>query len=307
MTTHYLDTIDVRLLRYFAVVAEEYNLRRAAQRLFMSQPPLSRHMKNLEEYLGVTLFTRHSKGLTLTNEGAKVLQTIQPLLNMQARVYEQLQELSTLSVKRVAIGLTTALEQGTFTILEKRLRARYGQRLRLVRSDSPKLARDVKKGKLDAAFVALPLDAPGLALRATHYAEPLLAALPAHWAEAQETQLPLKKFNGKPLFWFHRDSNPAFFDFAKAVFAHASYEPLVMEEPAEHDVLLARIAAGEGMGLLAASFAAISREGVTFVPVAEKSLLQIALGIATLPGSETIENGLAQELVELTAATFFTP
>ncbi|WP_027188610.1 LysR family transcriptional regulator [Desulfovibrio cuneatus] len=303
MTNSYLDTIDVRLLRYFAVVAEECNLRRAAQRLFMSQPPLSRHMKNLEEYLGVTLFTRHTKGLTLTNEGTKVLQTIQPLLRTQESVYEQLREFSTASEKRVAVGLTTAFEQGTFTTLEKRLREYYGERLRLVRSDSLKLVRDVKKGKLDAAFVALPLDAPGLELQATHYAEPLFAVLPSHWLEAEKPGLALKEFNGKPLFWFHRDSNPAFFDFTKTVFAHAGYEPLFMEEPEEHDVLLARIAAGEGIGLFAASFAAISRKGVTFSPVAEGELLRLALGITSLPGNEF----LAQELVELAAAALPTP
>lgn len=303
MTNHYLDTIDVRLLRYFAVVAEECNLRRAAQRLFMSQPPLSRHMKNLEEYLGVTLFTRHTKGLTLTNEGAKILQTIQPLLNMQESVYEQLQEVAVASVKRVTVGLTTAFEQGTFAGLEMRLRGCYGHRLRLVRSSSLKLARDVKNGKLDAAFVAFPLDAPGLELCTTHYAEPLLAALPTLWREAQETALPLKKFNGKPLFWFHRDSNPAFFDFTKTVFVHAGYEPLFQEEPVEHDVLLARIAAGEGMALLAASFAAISRAGVAFVPVAEGSQLHIELGLATLPSNQF----LAQELAELAAAAFPAP
>lgn len=69
MTTSPLHSLDIRLLRYFAVVAEENNMSRAAQRLFMSQPPLSRHIRQLEERLGVTLFVRHTRGLTLTDEG----------------------------------------------------------------------------------------------------------------------------------------------------------------------------------------------------------------------------------------------
>lgn len=72
--------LDIRLLRAFAVVAEENNISRAAQRLFISQPPLTRHIRHLEAQLGVTLFQRHSKGLILTDAGREVLEMIQPLL-----------------------------------------------------------------------------------------------------------------------------------------------------------------------------------------------------------------------------------
>ncbi len=75
---------DIRLLRAFAVVAEENNISRAAQRLFISQPPLTRHIRHLEAQLGgVTLFQRHSKGLILTDAGKEVLEMIQPLLALR--------------------------------------------------------------------------------------------------------------------------------------------------------------------------------------------------------------------------------
>jgi DNA-binding transcriptional LysR family regulator len=85
MTTSRLHSLDIRLLRYFAVVAEENNISRAAQRLFISQPPLSRHIRHLETQLGVTLFQRHTKGLILTDEGERVLEMIRPLLALQER------------------------------------------------------------------------------------------------------------------------------------------------------------------------------------------------------------------------------
>ncbi|MEG2042603.1 MAG: LysR family transcriptional regulator, partial [Hafnia sp.] len=87
MTTSPLHSLDIRLLRYFAVVAQENNMSRAAQRLFMSQPPLSRHIRQLEDRLGVTLFVRHTKGLTLTDEGLRVLEIIRPLLALQDKTY----------------------------------------------------------------------------------------------------------------------------------------------------------------------------------------------------------------------------
>lgn len=88
MTTPPLHSLDIRLLRYFAVVAEENNMSRAAQRLFMSQPPLSRHIRQLEERLGVRLFVRHTKGLALTDEGARVLAIVRPLLELQDKTYQ---------------------------------------------------------------------------------------------------------------------------------------------------------------------------------------------------------------------------
>lgn len=114
-------------------------------------------------------------------------------------------------------------------------------------------------------------------------AEPLLAALPASWPEAGRSVLSLAALSGRPLFWFPRERNPAFFDFAKRIFALARFRPQYREEPAEHDVLLARIAAGEGMHLLPSSFAAIRREGVAFVSLEEAGLLRLTPGAAFGP------------------------
>lgn len=304
MTNIALHPSDFQLLHYFAVVAEENNLRRAAERLFMAQPPLSRHIKKLEERLGLTLFIRHTKGLMLTEDGARVLKTIRPLLALQAKTFRQLEALAKPLEKALAVGFSTAFEQGIFTAIEGHLRKNYGSRLRVTRETSPKLVRDVRKGRLDVALVALPLnvpgqEVPGLAVTPLPYAEPLTAAVPARWAEAQNKSLPLRQLNGKPLFWFRRESNAAFFDFTRGVFAHVGYEPVLLEEPAEHDVLLARIAAGEGMGLLPASFAAIRREGVVFVPVEEGALLQVRLGVVAVSDAAGIMERFIGEIGSL--------
>lgn len=276
--------------RCFAVAAEEGNLHRAAERLCLSQPPLSRHIKRLEDHLGVALFVRHAKGLTLTDEGRSVLEIIRPLLEMQEETDRKLDTLVQSAARKIVVGFTTALEQGVFSSMEAQLTAAYASRLRIVRAPSPKLALNVRKGKLDAALVALPLESSGVNITLTGYAEPLLAGVPAFWPEAKNVALPLYAFTGRPLFWFRRDMNPAFFDFTKGVFAHARFFPHYLEEPAEHDVLLARIAAGEGMSLLPSSFAAIQRAGVSFVSLVEVPALQLQLGIVAR--RETDENVL---------------
>ena len=302
MTNNPLSSADFYLLHYFAVVAEENNLHRAAERLFMSQPPLSRHVKRLEERLGITLFIRHTKGLILTEDGALVLETIRPLLKLQAKIFRQLEALARPLEKIFALGFTTAFEQGVFARMEAQMRERYGKRLRVVRETSPRLVRDMRKSRLDAALVALPLEAPGLTVVPLSYEEPLMATLPETWPETKNKNLPLRIFNGKPLFWFRREANPAFFDYTRGVFAHVDFAPTFLEEPAEHDVLLARIASGEGMGLIPASFAAIRREGVVFVPVEENTLLRVRLGVIIEPDKAGVMEELVRQLIEVAPA-----
>ncbi|HIE8957167.1 TPA: LysR family transcriptional regulator [Klebsiella variicola subsp. variicola] len=282
MTTSRLHSLDIRLLRAFAVVAEENNISRAAQRLFISQPPLTRHIGHLEAQLGVTLFQRHSKGLILTDAGREVLEIIRPMLALQARTLAALSELSVHSPQPLRLGLTTAFEQGIFAAVESAL-SDHTRTLHITRHASPALAQQVRKGKLDAALVALPLNTEGLHLHPLPYQEPLIAALPASWPEAASPALTLRALNHRPLFWFKRERNPDFFDYTRRIFDRAGYTPAYVEEPAEHDVLLARIARGEGMILLPASFSAIQRQGVVFCPVAEGDSMPLSLGVVYAP------------------------
>lgn len=285
MTTSSLHSLDIRLLRYFSVVAEENNMSRAAQRLFMSQPPLSRHIRQLEERLGVTLFVRHTRGLTLTEDGLRVLEIVRPLLALQDKTWAALGQLAKTGEQSLRLGLSTAFEQGVFTALESRLNMRV-QKLHIVRHGSPELVRQVRRGKLDAALVALPLETPGLTVMQLGWQEPMIAALPAIWPEASLPSLSLTTLNHRPLFWFKRERNPAFFDYTRHIFRRAGYSPACIEEPLEHDVLLARIAQGDGLSLIPASFSAIQRQGVIFLPLTDTEL-RISMGLLMLPENVT--------------------
>ncbi len=244
MTNDLFEKPDWRLLRYFSIIAEEASMRRAAERLFMTQPPLSRHMKRLEEMLGVTLFTRHSKGLTLTSQGQAVLRIVRPVLQAQDAAGKSLLALGQRTAKAgapLAIGLSTALEQGVFAGFVRHMQAQWHGPVQFVRHSSPQLARAVRQGRLDAALVALPLDAPGLRVSPLPYAEPLLAALPESWAvawaEANKKQnrqrMRLQDMNCRVFFWFRREANPAFFDHMRGLFAHVGFAPEYIEEPEE--------------------------------------------------------------------------
>lgn len=273
-------------LWYFAVIAEERSLRRAAERLHMSEPPLSRQLRALEDRLGFALFHRHSRGLALTAQGARVLETVRPLLGLQERVLGELAGLAA-GAPACALGLTTAVEQGVFSALEAELRAAPAGSPRLRRAPSPRLVREVLRGRLDAAVVALPLEMPplpdGFSVNPLGHAEPLMAVLPESWplrrVPGDGRPVRLRELSGVPLFWFRREENPAWFDRVLAVFRQAGFAPRLLEEAPEHDVLLARIARGEAMGLFPASFAAIRREGVRYAALEEGPLLCLRLGL----------------------------
>lgn len=289
-------------LWYFAVVAEERSLRRAAERLFMSEPPLSRQIRALEERLGFALFRRHSRGLALTAEGERVRAALGPLLALQDLVFGELAQLSA-TAPALSLGLTTAVEQGIFADLEAELRAGAGAAPRLARAPSPRLAREVLRGRLDAAVVALPLEIPalpeGFSVTPLGHKEALMAVLPESWPRGRASRagapLRLRELSGAPLFWFRREENPAWFDHTLAVFRQAGFAPRLLEEAPEHDVLLARIARGEAMGLFPASFAAIRREGVRYAPLEEGPLLTLRLGLVA--DSRTLRPGAAGEAI----------
>lgn len=301
-----LSAREFHWLWYFAVVAEERSLRRAAERLFMSEPPLSRQIRALEDRLGFALFERHSRGLALTPQGERALAALRPLLALQERVFGELAHLASGALP-VGIGFTTAVEQGVFAALETELRAARASCPRLTRAPSPRLVRELLRGRLDAAVVALPLEVPplpaGLSLTPLGHAEPLMAVLPAAWPACGKlktgTPLRLRDFNGKPLFWFRREENPAWFDHVQAVFRGAGFAPRLLAEAPEHEVLLARIAGGEAMGLFPASFAAIRRDGVAYVPLEEAPLLRLRLGLVAdmrRPGARNVADAVLRHL-----------
>ena len=216
--------------------------------------------------------------MELTEDGRKILTIVQPLLELTGGVSERLAELAQSNSRRRTVGLATAFEQAIFSPYLKLWEVQFGSCYNLVRKESPKLIKDVAKGKLAAAFVALPLDICGLFKLELDYAERLCAFIPTSWPEAKYESVLLSQLSGKPMFWFQRKRNPLYFDYMLTIFNEYKFTPIFMEEPVEYDVLLARISFGDGWALLPESFAKLKREGVEFIQLNETMPLYISLG-----------------------------
>ena len=271
------DRLDSRALRQFLAVAETLSFRQAAEVLHMSQPPLSRAIRQMEARLGAPLFERNTQRVVLTAAGQRLLPYARRILQLLAQAQDAVaaQQLPA----RLRIGVTSAVEAQWFQRVAQAMEAQGVEPV--VSSDtSPRLVRLLARGRLDAAFIALPTHAPGLEVDVLER-QPLLAVLPASHRLARRRTVSLDDLAADPLYWFRRARQPAFFDHCRAVFERHGYAPALLEEPEDHHVLLAAVARGRGVALLPASFAAIRREGVRYKPLREGAELHVGIGLAT--------------------------
>ena len=152
--------LDSRALTLFVAVAQSLNFRQAAQVLHMSQPPLSRAIRQMEERLGTRLFERDTQGVALTPAGKRLLPRAQKILALLAQA-EALVVTDDRGA-RLRIGFTSAIEPSWFAGLAERIgRARPGAEVTTTSDTSPRLVRAMRTHRLDAAFIALPTEAAG--------------------------------------------------------------------------------------------------------------------------------------------------
>jgi len=271
--------VELWQLRYFVAVAEELSFRRAAERLSITQPPLTRQIQALEEIVGARLFERDRGGVLLTSTGNHLLKEARKLLAdadaMLGRVRQR-------AVRRLELrlGMTTVLDPSLFTWLQPALKAREPS-LRVVqkRQYSQESVADIRRGALDAALIGLPCATGDLAVEPL-LADPLVAALPAGHALGRRRRIALLELASDTLFWPQRRINPAYFDHFEALFRKLGFTPARAPEPADHHVLLGLIAAGEGVALIPSSLKSIARAGVVYCELKEQAELRIEVALA---------------------------
>ncbi len=274
-----MSKLDTHSLQMFVAVALCLNFRQAAQQLHMTQPPLSRAIKALEQRLGARLFERDTHGVALTDAARRLLP--------QARQILALLEQAERSVARdpapalLRLGLTSSVEAGMFGGLRAALSAALGESaLQLTFAPSPRLVAALRAGRLDAAVIALPSQTFDLPLQLLGR-QPLVVALPAAHRLARRRALTLADLAGEPVYWFERARQPAFFDHCHALFRRHGFAPAFLREPHDHHVLLGDVAAGKGVALLAESFKALRLDGVCYRKLAEGEELSLGVGLVT--------------------------
>ena len=217
--------MDLRSLRYFVVVAEELNITHAAERLGMSQPPLSSQIKGLEEELGVQLFTRGKRSLTITDAGLHLYRRACQMLELSEQTYQELQSLDGLSG-----DLNISLVEGRAPYLLARWVAGFtaeypNVRIHLWNGSGDEVLTRLNHGLADLALMAAPYNAEqldGIPVGREPWVAMISRKHPL--AEEEGDTIPLSKLIGQPLFIPTRQSR---MEAIRAWFAELGEEPVI--------------------------------------------------------------------------------
>jgi DNA-binding transcriptional LysR family regulator len=242
--------IELRLLRYFAAVAEESHVGHAAARLFISQPALSQQIRALEEQVGVPLFTRHARGVELTEAGEVLLAEAREVLARAERLEETVEELARGESGGLRIGVPPGLDARLLPGLLASLRESHPDAGIEVRElTTPDQLDALGAGSLDLGLVREPVDDTRLSRR-TLLVEPLGASLPATHPLAGRESLTLRELAGDLFVCFPRPWAPSLHDVLVNALREQGIEAR-FEDSAQLSTTVGKVAAGEGITLSA--------------------------------------------------------
>ncbi len=271
---------DLRQLRYFVAVADCGSFRAAAERLHVSQPPLSRQVAELERALGARLLDRSASGVTLTPQGRIALARAEALLRDAQSLADALAATQAPAGRGLRAGVTMAVTVGDRARVARGWqRALPGAAIEIVPGPSRDLIPALKAGRLDFALLGLPGNVAGLQTREVQSSR-LVAALPSGHRLARRRRVSLLDVTDLPLFWNPRSFNPAYHDFCTRHFRAIGYRPQVITVEPGQIQTLERIAAGEGWTITNGATLAVRVKGVAWRPLAEGEALAVRVAAA---------------------------
>ncbi len=261
--------MELRQVRYFVTLAEELNFSRAASRLHMTQPPLTRQIQQLEDTLGVKLFARSNRGVALTAAGQTFLDEARRLLSLADQAMDR-----TRLAERGAIGRIDIAVFGS-AILDV-----IPQLLQSFRVAFPKVVvalhtmgrvaqiRALREGRMTIAFNRfLPHEADMVV--ETVLEEPLCVAMHQDHPLAGRERLTLLELAEEAFILFPNRGRPSLADEVVALCRAEGFEPQVSQETSDVLSCIALVATGFGISLVPTSTTNLKLSGIRYLPLME--------------------------------------
>jgi DNA-binding transcriptional LysR family regulator len=262
--------MELRHLRYFVTVANERNFTRAAEKLHIAQPPLSRQIQQLEEELGMVLLDRDSRPLRLTEAGrlffehaSQVLERVEDMRAMMRRFREA-------ERPRFVIGFVASTIYAALPDLIRRFRAATpGLDISLVEMVSLDQIAALKEGRIDVGFGRIRFDDPAVR-RDVLREERLVVALPlGHPLLQQDERLCFAKLAREPQILYPRMPRPSYADQVISIFRDRGIEPHIVHEARELQTAIGLVAAEVGICIVPTSVQRLRRDDVVYREIDE--------------------------------------
>lgn len=263
---------EVPHLRSLIAVAEELHFGRAAKRLNVSQPTLSRRIRLLEQQLGAELFDRAKQPLRLTSAGVAFLEEARVALHYTRRALEQGRRAARGESGQLSLG---AISWANNAIVPYALRAFHGRapnvRLELYTTSPSAQVEALHQRRLDVGFSAFArwsVDRPGLKVEPL-LEEPMVALISEGHPLAQREKVSLEELSRESFVALADAVTPGLVDKQVSIFHERGLSPVDVQDAYDPWAMQALIAAGIGVGLHMASFSNVRHRGVAFVPLAD--------------------------------------
>lgn len=267
--------MDVRRLRHFLAVAETLHFGKAAERLRMTQPPLSQSIIALERELGAPLFIRSKRSVALTPFGEQWLEPASAVLAAMDALPDTARRIRLGETGRLNLSFVSTADYSLLPALVQRFRALYPTvELALTEATSDVQLAALQRKESHAGIVILPTPAARpdeLAYRPL-MSEPLVAAVPEYWLECGRVTLTDGCLSpdaviGSPLVVFPRHVAPSFYDLVTHYYLDCGGQAEIAQYAIQMQTIISLVSAGMGIALVPESLRHLARTGTRYVPL----------------------------------------
>lgn len=265
--------MELRHLRYFVAVAECKSFNAAAKRLFISQPPLSRQIKQLEDEIGIELINRNQRPLQLTEAGeffyehaVQILSKADNLKNMTLRMAS--------FDDTISIGFVSSILSGFLPRIIASFRETHPNvKVKLHDLNSFEQTEALKEGRIDVGYGRLRLEDTSVR-RIVLREEKLVAAIPIthHLANNPDRKLELLELVNEDLLLYPRRPRPSFLDQVLELFEQRNIHPKSYQEVRELQVVLGLVAAGEGISIVPETVSHVRSNEIVYMSFSDEEI-----------------------------------
>lgn len=265
-------SIDLKQLKYFLAVAEEKSFSRAAERLHISQPPLSQQIQKLESELGVRLFARTTRSFELTAAGKALMLEAADLLARMRVTIETVRQIDRGEVGRLRVGIVGSAMWGPIPKLLEEFQTRFPRVTWTLHELGPNdQIEALRNRQIDVGFWREPRNDDEELRQASLrqdlcFRENVCVAVNQNHKLASHLHVELSELAGEPLLTLALDRS-AFARYLVQCCANAGFEPAIFQEALEPQTVLAMVGAGLGVALMPETTARVGWPGVTFIPI----------------------------------------